>query len=169
MSSLKEQLAKLGMIDENEKGEQSSAPRSWTTTPNNRSKNSFSKRSTESKAKSSSRTTQSTYRNKTRRGPKEEPLPFRSDLSDSERADEIKALLKRVRLPMPVHGSQRYYFELRDGTIDYVDTEQESYDALSRGQVVITSDAQGRLVCIPRQALRELKSLDPNWIPNYKR
>ena len=169
MSSLKEQLAKLGMIDENEKDEQSSAPRSWTTTSNNRSKNSFSKRSVENKVKSNSRTTQNTQRNKTRHGPREEPLPFRSDLSDSERADEIKTLLKRVRMPMPVHGPQRYYFELRDGTIDYVDTEKENYNALSRGQIIMTSDAQGRLVCIPRQALRELKSLDPNWIPNYKR
>ena len=167
MSSLKEQLAKLGMIDENEKGEQSSAPRSWTATSDNRSKKSFSKRSTESKTKSSSRSTQN--RNQVRRGSKEEPLPFRSDLSDSERADEIKALLKRVRLPMPTHGTQRYYFELRDGTIDYVDADRESYDALSRGQVIITNDAQGRLVCIPRQALSELKSLDPNWIPGYKR
>ena len=169
MSSLKEQLAKLGMIDKNDKDEQSNAPRSWTSTPTHRSKNSSSKRSTDSsKVKSTPRSAQTTHR-KTRRAPREEPLPYRSELSDSERADEIKALFKRVRLPMPTHGTQRYYFELRDGTIEYIDTEQESYDTLSRGQIVMTSDAQGRLLCIPRQALRELKSLDPNWIPSHKR
>lgn len=168
VSSLKEQLAKLGMINENDKGEQSNAPRSWTATPTHRSKNSSSRRPAEGKAKSSSRSTHTNQR-KTRRAPREEPLPYRSDLSDSERASEIQALLKRVRLPMPTHGTQRYYFELRDGTIDYIDTEQESYENLSRGQVVMTSDQQGRLLCIPRQALRELKSLDPNWIPSNKR
>lgn len=166
MSSLKDQLAKLGMIDDQEKGDESSAPRSWTSAPSSRSKGHTGKRTTDQSAKSSR--SQGNRPQRARR-PKEEPLPFRSELSDSERAEEIKGLFKRVRLPMPTHGTQRYYFELRDGTIDYIDTEQESYDSLSRGQIVMTSDAQDRLLCIPRQALRELRSLDPKWIPSTKR
>ena len=161
MSSLKEQLAKLGMIDSSDDHQE--APRSWSSPRSNTAGD--SKRSTPSKgqrkpgARSSKRS--SDYK-------RPAPLPYRSDLSDEERSTEIAQLLRKVRMPLPPYGSHRFYYELKNGTIDYIETDQESFEALNRGKVLIVADPNGKAIRIPREALRELNSLDPNWVPRSR-
>ena len=161
MSSLKEQLAKLGMIEPSDDHQE--APRSWSS-PKKPSPND-SKRATSSKGKRkhTPRPSKSTsdYKRPT-------PLPYRSELSDEERSAEINQLLKRVRMPLPPYGSHRFYYELKNGTIDYIETDQAAFDALSRGKVIIVADPQGKPIRIPREALRELNSIDPNWVPSSR-
>lgn len=166
MSSLKDQLAKLGMIDETtENTNSSNVPRSWSKPDRTSSKSTTGKKTNHS----NHRTHRGSHKSQGNRPsrPRLEPLPYRSELSDDERAKEIASLLKKVRLPFPTHGNQRFYFELRDGSIDYIDTDQESHEALSRGKVIIVSDPKGKAIAIPRDAIRELKSLDPAWIPQH--
>jgi hypothetical protein len=166
MSSLKEQLAKLGMIEESESTQ--SAPRSWTapkpTKPPQQTRESTRRPNTKGRRGTPSHRSDK-KQSHTQRNP---PLPYRSDLSDEERATEIAKLLKQARVPLPPYGSNRFYFELKGGLIDYLDTDQESHDALSYGKVMIVADPQGRAIAIPRSVLRELNSLDPKWIPRSK-
>lgn len=175
MSSLKDQLAKLGMIDETKsENDRSNTPRAWTNdvSRSNSSRTPSARKNDKSNTKSKSdfnqqRKANSNTKSGSNRRPFKapEPLAYRSDLSDEERAEEIRSLFKRTRLPLPNHGQQRFYFELKDGVIDYIETDDQAYESLSRGAWVITNDDRGRLINLPRETVRELNSLDPNWIP----
>ena len=161
--SLKDQLAKLGMIEDSESRQDQRTPSSWG-----------SEREASGQKKSSGRDRKQRGRDprdhKSRGGnrsggERRSSPPTQLDLPPEEREKRIKDLLGRARLPLPPHGRQRFYFELKGGVIDFIDTNQGSYDALTSGQVVIVADEQGRPIGIDRQAAQELRRLDLNWIP----
>ena len=68
-------------------------------------------------------------------------------------------------MPLPSVGSQRFYFELRGGAIDFIETDPRAHESLSSGQLVIVDNGKGRITCINRQAAQELMRIDPKWIP----
>lgn len=161
MSSLKEQLAKLGMIESSD--DKQEAPRSWSSPRTNRPSDSKGVTASKGKRKHTPRSSKKSWDSK-----RPAPLPYRSELSDEERSQEINQLLKKVRMPHAPYGSQRFYYELKNGMIDYIETDQETFEALSRGKVIIVADPHGKPIRIPREVLRELNSLDPNWVPSSR-
>ena len=86
-------------------------------------------------------------------------------MTPEERETKLKELFKRERMPLPSAGSQRFYFELRSGAIDFIEVDPRAHDSLSSGQLAIVENGKGRIVCINRQAAHELMRIDPNWIP----
>ena len=160
--SLKDQLAKLGMIDDTESEQSQRTPAAWGTEggPSSRKQN-----SRHEKTQRGRQSRGHDQRSRRSGGARRSSPPPQLDLSPEERDQRIKELLKRARLPLPPHGHLRYYFELKGGVIDFIDTNQGSHDALSSGQVVIVANEQGRPVGIERQAAQELRRLDPKWIP----
>ena len=164
MSSLKDQLAKLGMIDESQSRQDQRTPSSWGSEAEipGRTK----KRSGHDRKQRSRDAKDHKSKGRHRGGGSRPSKPVQLDLSPEEREQRIKDLLSRSRLPLPPHGRQRFYFELKGGLIDFIDTNQGSYDALTSGQVVIVADEHGQPMGIDRQAAQELRKLDTTWIPS---
>ena len=75
-----------------------------------------------------------------------------------ERAQAIKALIKRARQPLPSPGAKRFYFQVGQ-TIDYIEVDPGAFDQLSRGALGVTYDESGRVIALPGVALRELEAL----------
>ena len=164
MSSLKDQLAKLGMIDESQSRQDQRTPSSWGSEAeiSGRTK----KRSGHDRKHRSRDAKDYKSKGRHRGGGSRPSTPSQLDLSPEEREQRIKDLLSKARLPFPPHGRQRFYFELKGGLIDFIDTNQGSYDALTSGQVVIVADEHGKPMGIDRQAAQELRRLDSSWIPS---
>ena len=161
MSSLKDQLAKLGMIDESQSNQDQRTPASWGS-----EQTSGRTKQRKPKGRDSRDTREQKPRGRQRSGGARRSAPApQLDLSPEERAQRITELFERAQLPLPPYGHQRFYFELKGGAIDFVDTNKGSYDALTTGQVVIVADEQGRPVGLNRQAAQELRRLDASWIP----
>ena len=164
MSSLKDQLAKLGMIDESQSHQDQRTPSSWgseagvSSRTKNRSGHDRKQRSRDARDHKS--------KGRHRGGGGRPSTPSQLDLNPEEREQRIKDLLSRARLPLTPHGRQRFYFELKGGLIDFVDTNQGSYEALTSGQIVIVADEHGKPMGIDRQAAQELRRLDKTWIPS---
>ena len=161
MSSLKDQLAKLGMIDESQSRQEQRTPTSWGSEE-------ISDRSRSSKRdrRSGGRDTKGQKpRGRQRAGGARHGNAPQLDLTPEERTQRITQLLEEARLPLPPYGRHRFYFELKGGVIDFIDTNSGSYDALTSGQVAIVADEQGQPIGINRKAAQELRRLDAHWIP----
>jgi hypothetical protein len=177
--SLKDQLAQLGMIEEdgNSSSSVSSSRRAWEQ-EEARARSPQRERQTGTRPERSSRAHKS-GRNATSRGeqprasrPARAPRPVREleplDLSPEERTTRTRELLKRARLPFPPSGSNRFYYELRGGVIDFLETDQGSHDALSSGQIVVVANERGKSLVIDRKSAQELRRIDPEWIPRSR-
>ncbi len=63
-------------------------------------------------------------------------------------------------------GRSRYYFERRDGNIDYLELEEQDVKLLQFSKLAICEDSKGEVAIIPGRFLIDLNALDPNWRPS---
>jgi hypothetical protein len=62
-------------------------------------------------------------------------------------------------------GRSRYYFERRDGNIDYLELEEQDVKLLQFSKIAICEDSKGEIAIIPGRFLADLNALDPSWRP----
>ena len=89
----------------------------------------------------------------------------RKELSMEERKKEIKKLFAQARLPFPPAGAKRFYFELKNGEIDFIEMDHSDFQSFSNAERSIVEDPKGRLCVLSQKSLFELYALDPEWVP----
>ena len=163
MSTLKDQLAKLGMISESKESSYDN-PRH-----NDRRDRRRDSRSNRGQYSYSSR---DRYDRSERFNRSDRSRSDRSDRSQNRRqrptdpevlAKEINQLFDKARLPMPPSGVKRIYFELESGEVDFLEVDHASYQAMNMGHINLVLDPRGRPCFLNRRAMSELRFLDPNW------
>ena len=191
MSTLKEQLIRLGALSPDavtqEKSSSfysntpsTSASHSSTSRPSN-SRNSNSRNSnsrTSNPRNPNSRNSNPRNSNSRNSNPRHRTHPRSQrartqslemtqgkELLPEERKKEIKKLFTQARMPFPPTGIKRFYFELKNGEIDFIEMDHSDFQAFSNAEFSIVEDPKGRLCVLNQQALLELYALDPEWVP----
>ena len=158
MSTLKEQLIRLGALSPD--FESKEGPSTFSTKA---SKPHRSDRSNPRK-KGSNRSTRTQVHPRSQRARVQATQSKETRSSESPK-QEIKDLFARSRLPLPPSGPKRFYFELKSGEVDYIDVEHKDFQALTSAKISVVEDPKGRLCILDQKALMRLFTLDPNWVP----
>ena len=87
-----------------------------------------------------------------------------TELSVEERQKEIKRLFSQARIHLPPKGIKRFYFELKNGEIDFIEMDPHNYQAFSAGEFSVVEDPKGRLCVLNQKALLELYALDSEYV-----
>ena len=66
-------------------------------------------------------------------------------------------------MPLPPAGPKRVYFEIKGGEVDFVEVDQQSYQAIQQEKIAIVADHRKRPCVLNRHALNDLYTLDPKW------
>jgi hypothetical protein len=172
MSTLKDQLAKLGMISESNEStnydhgrRDDHRDRRRDSRPDRNqyshsSRDRYDRNDRNDRFNRSDRGGHSDRRGRSDRGNR----PERQRPTDPEVITrEINQLFDKARLPMPPSGVKRIYFELQSGEIDFLEVDHSSYQAMSMGHINLVLDPRGRPCFLNRRALSDLRFLDPNW------
>ena len=130
MSTLKEQLIRLGALSpdtptqDNTSSFYSNSPSSKNSRSSTRRQSSGNKRNVNSRH-SRHRTHPRSHKARTNGM----EVSQRKDLSMEDRKKEIKKLFTQAKLPFPPAGGKRFYFELKNGEIDFIEMGHSDFQA----------------------------------------
>ena len=166
MSTLKEQLIRLGALSPDTPTQEKSSS-FYSKSDSNSSTRSSNRRKSNSRngnPRQSSRH-RTTHPRSHRARTNGLEASQRRELSPEERKKEIKKLFSQARMPFPPAGAKRFYFELKNGEIDFIEMDHSDFQAFSNAEFSVVEDFKVRLSVLNQKALFELYALDPDWVP----
>ena len=156
MSSISDQLLKLGLVDAKRAKKAEHDKRVGNKKRGGGAGGAAERRARDAKAQA--------QREARRAADRAREIARQAETGGRETQLQIEQMVESGRAPGKTGGRKRFYFEARDGTVPYLHLSDEAFEALANARLAIVESPKGTPTLVVADTAQRIADLDLRWL-----